>query len=103
MTDNTGRKLDQKAELDGAYISNGVSKYSRAVAASRQRARTNSASDLSTRDLIDMEERRLRELYRRHRDEGPTMDPERLEHLRRDIDAKQNFVAALWARLGMGT
>jgi hypothetical protein len=66
------------------------------AARARRAARKPITLTLTTRQMIAQQERALRELYRKHRE---TRDETQLIRLRRDIDAKQNFLTRLWADL----
>jgi len=52
---------------------------------------------MTVRQMIDYHDRKLHDLYRQHRNEK---NEGRLIVIRRNIDAKQNFISALWQQLG---
>jgi hypothetical protein len=99
MIDNTGRALDQEAEKDGAYVRNGVSKFTRDAARTRQQKKLVSNRSLTVTQMIDHHERKLREL-RQRLNHGPVMDEQQVAQLLRHIDAKEHFIEKLWLELG---
>lgn len=82
---------------DPAYVGDGVGRWSHIAAKSKQPRPAAAARPQSIRTLIEIHERKLRDLYAEHR--AGISDPARLAKVRADIDAKQNFTAKLWAEL----
>jgi len=94
------KKGTSNAELalhDDGYSGNGESIFTREAARSRNTKKKTGVRTLTTKQRIDWQERKLRDLYQAHRTER---DPVRLLRIERDINAKQNFVEQLWAALG---
>lgn len=96
---NKGTSTRDLADVpDIAYVPSGEGQWSRDKAHPPARPSVRFPTrPLTTRQMIEQHERKLRKLYEQHKVER---DPVRIARIRRDIDAKQNFLAALWQTLG---
>jgi hypothetical protein len=83
---------------DAGYSGDGLSVFTHRAARSKQPRKSAEARPQTVRTLIEIQERRLRELYAEHR--AGISDPVRLARARREIDIKQVFIAKLWKELG---
>jgi hypothetical protein len=82
---------------DAAYQGDGLSVFTHRAAKSKQPL-PSAPKPTSLRDLIKIQEHKLRKLYAEHR--AGIADPVRLARVRRDIDICQAFTARLWVELG---
>lgn len=87
-----------KSEAAPGYCGDGLSMFTHRSAKSKQPRPSAAARPLSVRQLIQIEEHKLRKLYAEHR--AGIADPVRLARVRNSIDIEQVFIARLYVELG---
>jgi hypothetical protein len=87
-----------KSEVEPGYSGDGLSMFTHRAAKSKQPRPSAAARPATVRDLIRIEEDKLRKLYAAHR--AGIADPVRLARVRNSIDIEQVFIARLYVELG---
>jgi hypothetical protein len=87
-----------KSEATPGYSGDGLSMFTHQAARSKQTRKIVEAKPRSVRDIIRVEEHKLRKLYAKHK--TMTEDDPRIHTVRKNIDIAQTFIAKLYAELG---
>jgi hypothetical protein len=97
---NSRPAVKQADNFDRApgYFADGLSMFAHRAASSKAPRPSAASRPQTVRQLIERNERILRELYAEHR--AGIADPARLAKVRADIDIKQAWIARLWIELG---